>query len=216
MKPKRWIFLVTLLYTIFYLPQAGAQDFPSEIWHNGVVVLVEGDTLAGKIKYDFTNDLIQLDQRGIFKTFAARKILFFKIRDELAKNDRIFYSLPYKVHSNYEVPILFEVLYEGKLSLLSREEIVTENMQVSPTDYYYYPSIYPPMNYSRERLAYKFFFLEENGIIRYYMLKKSDLLSQFGAYSKQINQYMKKNRLKHDNLRDLVRITAYYNALIGS
>lgn len=148
-----------------------AQDFPSEIWHEGFVVLIEGDTLSGQIKYDFDNDLIQLDRKGILKTYAARKILFFKIRDEMAKNDRIFYSLPYKVHSDYEVPILFEVLYEGKLTLLSREEIVTENVQANRNDYYYYPSTYP-MSYSRERLAYKFFFLEENGSIVYYNLKK--------------------------------------------
>ncbi len=204
-----------LLFSLF-LHVSVAQDFPSEIWHDGYAVLIDGDTIAGKIKYDFENDLIQLNKRGTVQTYAARKLFYFKIHDNLAKNDRFFYALPYKVHSNYEVPILFEVLYEGKLSLLSREEIVTENMQVSPTDYYYYPSMYPPSSYTREKLAYKFFFLRENGTIQYYTFKRNDLLSYYGRYEKQIKTYMKKNRLKHDNLRDLVRITAYYNALIGS
>ena len=207
--------VITFFSLVFHIPTVSAQEFPSEIWHNGYVVLIDGDTLVGKIKYDFTNDLIQIDRNGSYNTFAARKILFFKIRDNLAQNDRYFYSLPFKVHSNYEVPILFEVLYEGKLSLLSREEIVTENMTSSRTDYYYYPSYYP-QNYTREKLAYKFFFLEEKGTITYYTLKKNDLFSYFGPYAKQVNQYMKKNRLKYDNLRDLVRTIAYYNALVGS
>jgi hypothetical protein len=205
--------IIVLFFSINYYSSI-AQDFPSEIWHHGYAVLIEGDTIQGKIKYDFKNDLIQLDRNGVLKTYAARKILYFKIKDELAKNYRIFYALPYQIHSEYEAPIFFEILYEGNLSLLSREEIITDQTSTR-TDYYYYPTPYPT-NYYREKLAYKFFFLEEKGTIVYYTLKKNDLMLFFGRYSKQVSQYMKKNHLKHDNLRDLVRITAYYNALVGS
>ena len=122
--------ILAIIFFFTALQSSHAQNFPSEIWHDGFTVLIEGDTLKGKIKYDFVNDLIQIDRRGTLQTYSARKILYFKIRDEMAKNDRIIYSLPYSVHSDYEVPILFEILYEGKLTLLSREEIVTKE-----TDY---------------------------------------------------------------------------------
>ena len=120
---RRLLFILLIILPSLF---AYSQDFPSEIWHKGKVVLEDGDTLAGNIKYDFDNDLIQLSQNTLVKTYSARKILYFEIFDETANSFRYFYSLPYKIHGNYEVPILFEVLYEGKLSLLSREQIVTE------------------------------------------------------------------------------------------
>ena len=206
------IFLILFLFVCNY---SFSQDFPSEVWHEGKVVLIDGDTLAGQIKYDFQNDLIQLNFNGVLRTFSARKIFYFQIFDSMAGSYRYFYSLPFSLHSNYETPILFEVLYEGKLTLLAREEIVTENVNSPSYNYYYYPT-YPYSSYTRERLAYRFFFLEENGEIVYYNLKKSELTTIFGKYYKDINQYMKKNNLKFNDLRDLVRITAYYNSLIGS
>ena len=109
------------IFTFFLLTShfTYSQQFPSEIWHEGKAVLVSGDTIKGQIKYDFTNDLIQLNANGILRTFSARKLFYFEIFDELAGSYRYFYSLPFNMHSDYEVPILFEVLYEGKLTLLS-------------------------------------------------------------------------------------------------
>lgn len=210
---KKLLFFTLLIIAVLFFSRANAQNFPSELWHEGKVVLIEGDTVKGQIKYDFDNDLVQVNTDNVLKTYSSRKILFFEILDKTTGSYRQFYALPFNIHSDYEVPILFEVLYEGKLTLLAREQIVTENVSSSAYDYYYYPT-FPNYNYTRERLAYTFFFLEQNGEIEYYTLKKNDLLSTFGDHSKEIKQYMKKNNLKHDNLRDLIKITAYYNALI--
>lgn len=207
---KKYFFFFSF---IIFTSQAFSQEFPSELWHQGKVVLVGGDTLKGKVKYDFENDLVQVDAGGALRTYSSKKLFYFEIFDETANSYRYFYSLPYGLQSDYEVPVLFEVLYEGKLTLLSREHLVTENVTPTTYGYYYYP---PGPSYTRVKLAYSFYFLEENGTIEYYNLKKKDLLSIFGKRSKEVNQYMKKNNLKHDNLRDLVRITAYYNAIIQS
>jgi hypothetical protein len=190
-----------------------SQDFPSEYWHPGKLVLMSEDTLYGKIKYDLDNDIIQLEHNAVMKTYSAKKIFYFEIFDETVDNYRHFYSLPYRVQQNYEVPIIFEVLFEGNLSLLCREEIVTENVQA----YNYNPYFYSP-NYgnTRTRLKYNYYFLKKNGEIIMYSLKKNDLLRFFKGKEQVINKYMKKNNLKHDRMRDLVRITAYYNALLGS
>jgi hypothetical protein len=193
--------------------QAYAQDFPSEYWHVGKVVLMSEDTLYGKIKYDLDNDIIQLEHANVVKTYSAKKIFYFEIFDETVDNYRHFYALPFQVQPNYEVPIIFEVLYEGKLSLLCREEIVTENVQSYNYNPYYYNPIY---GNTRMRLTYNYFFLNQKGQISRYSLKKNDLFDFFKDREQAINKYMKKNNLKHDRMRDLVRITAYYNALVGS
>ncbi len=206
---------------LFFLIHVGihgfSQDFPSEIWHSGKLVLLSEDTIVGKIKYDIQNDLIQINVKNVLQTYSARKILYFEIYDETIESHRHFYALPYKVQANYEVPLLFEALYEGHLSLLCREEIVTE---ASPqyNSYPYSPYGYggSPYNQSRQRLSYKYYFLEEGGAIRDYHMKRSELLSFFKKQQQKVKQYIKKNRLKHDSMRDLVRVTAYYNALLDS
>jgi len=198
------------LFVILFFPLLViAQDFPSDLLHEGKVVLINEDTLKGKIKYDFENDLIQIVVNGTIQTFGARKILYFSIYDESVEMFRTFYAIPYAVQTNYEIPILFEVLYEGTLSLLAREEIVTETV---PQYSYTYRS---SMNMTRTRLSYEYFFLDQKGIFEKYEMKKQQLYSLMKRKEPQIKQYIKKNKLKTDSRRDLVRITAYYNALLG-
>ncbi len=205
-----------LLYFFIQISFLGvSQDFPSEIWHKGKLVLLSEDTIVGKLKYDLQNDAVQINVRNVLQTYSARKILYFEIFDETIDSYRHFYSLPYNVQSNYKVPLLFEVLYEGHLSLLCREEIVTESVpQYNSYPYSYYGS--RPYNQSRARLNYKYYFLDEKGGIRNYNLKKNELMQFFKSRQQQVKQYIKKNNLKHDRMRDLVRVTAYYNALLDS
>lgn len=203
------LFLVHLSIVVF------AQDFPSELWHNGKLVLLSEDTIVGKIKYDLQNDAVQINVRNVLQTYSARKIFYFEIFDETIESYRHFYALPYNVQSNYQIPLLFEVLYEGRLSLLCREEIVTESVpQYNSYPYSNYGT--RPYNQSRARLNYKYYFLDEKGEIQYYNMKKNELMSFFKKRQQQIKQYIKKNKLKHDKMRDLVRVTAYYNALLDS
>lgn len=210
---KRFLFLtLLLLFSVFF---TYAQDFPNEIWHKGILITIDGDTIKGEIKYDMQSDAVQINNRRTIQTFSARKIHYFEIFDETIDSYRHFYALPYKVQSNYEVPLLFEVLYEGHLSLLCREEVVTESV---PT-YNSYPYSYygrSPINQTRARLKYQYYFVDERSGIQNYSLKKSELYSFFKKHQQEVKKYIKKNNLKHDRMRDLVRLTAYYNALLDS
>lgn len=208
--------LVIALFFIGFSVIGYSQEFPSELWHKGKLVLLSEDTIVGRLKYDLQNDAVQINVRNVLQTYSARKILYFEIFDETIESYRHFYALPYNVQQNYRVPLLFEVLYEGHLSLLCREEIVTETVP----QYNSYPySTYgnnPYYNQSRARLNYKYYFLDEQGGIQDYRMKKSELMSFFKKHHQQVKQYIKKNNLKHDRMRDLVRVTAYYNALLDS
>lgn len=209
----RHIFLTIFLFVPVFF--ATAQEFPSEVWHKGSLVTLAGDTIKGKIKYDLQNDAVQITTMSIMQTYSARKIHYFEIFDETIDSYRHFYALPYKVQANYEVPLLFEVLYEGQLSLLCREEIVTESVP----SYNSYPYSYyggTPYNQSRARLKYQYYFVDQRSGIQNYNLKKSELYKFFKKHQQEVKKYIKKNNLKHDRMRDLVRVTAYYNALLDS
>lgn len=201
--------LAPLLF-LFFPYCLSAQQFPSDLWYDGKLVLLEGDTLDGRIKYDFEMDLVQSIVNNTMQTFSARKILFFQIYDNASGSYRRFYSLPYRIEPTYKAPVLFEALYEGKLSLLCRETIVTESVP-SYTYYGYRQPVYA----TRTRLDFNFYFLSEKGDIEKYLMRKSDLLGMMKDKAPQIKQYMKKHNLRHDNRNDLFRVVSYYNALLG-
>jgi len=207
-KIKYMRFFFSIFFLLILISNTSAQDFPSELLHEGKVTLANGDTLSGKIKYDLENDLIQIVYKGTIQTYSARKLMYFTIYDNTVDMYRSFYSIPYEIQPNYERPLLFEVLFEGRLSLLAREKIVTET--VPQYSYAYRSSV----NMTRTKLEYEFFFLDQKGNFVKYDLKKPQLYELMSRKEPQIKSYIKKNKLKTDSRRDLVRITAYYNALL--
>jgi len=197
-----------LLSVLFFLllthSTSSAQQWPSELWHEGKIVLAEGDTLRGLIKYDFQQDLIQYnlsDKRT--EAFSARKILYFEIFDNSVRKYRQIFALPYTNTSGYRAPIFFELLQEGKLTLLSRESL----------EYRTYNSPYYIGSFSRQVLVNKYFFLDEKGNITEFTGNKSDLLDLMGKKSDEVEKYIKANRLKYDDKYDFARIVAYYNSI---
>ena len=190
---------------------ASAQYFPSQIWHEGELTLLDGEKLRGKLKYNLEADVVQLNTTNTVQTYSARKILFFEFYDQEYGRYRQFYALPYEGASNYKVPRLFEVLHENTLTLLCREEIVQDN--VPQFGYYNY---YGNRMGTRQRLDFNYFFLNRDGEIVRYSQKKDDLYDILANHQREVRKYIKQNRLKHDRQGDLVRITAYYNTLLNS
>jgi hypothetical protein len=205
--PGLMIFCFFLL-KVLPVHQSTAQDWPFEYWHEGKIVLLNGDTLRGQVKYDLQQDLLQYTY-GTQKTeaYSARKVLFFEIFDRTVNRYRQFYALPYTTPSSYKAPVFFELLTEGKLTLLAREglELRTYNSM------YYYGA-----SYSRQVLVYKYFFLEEDGDIVEFTGNKNDLLDRMGKRSEEVEKYMKTNRLKYEDKYDLSKIVTYYNSLFGA
>ena len=184
-----------------------AQQFPSDLWHEGKIILLEGDTLKGNIKYDLQQDLVQYgmaDQRTT--AFSARKVLFFEIFDTSVRKYRQFFALPFTTTSGYKAPVFFELLEEGKMTLLSRESV----------EYRTYSSPYYMGSYSRLVLVYKYYFLDEKGNISEFTGNKNDLLDLMNKKSDEVEKYIKANKLKFDDKYDFARIVAYYNSLFGT
>lgn len=183
---------------------AEGQRWPSQLWHEGKVVLDTGDTLTGQIKYDLKQDLIQYNvPNRRTDAFSARSVLFFEIFDETVRRYRQFFALPYSNQTQYKTPVFFELLAEGKLTLLARESL----------EFKTYSSPYYVGSYSREVLVFHFYFLDNEGNIEEFKGSKTDLLNMMGRKSGDVEKYMKTNRLKIDDKYDFARIIAYYNSI---
>lgn len=182
-----------------------AQEWAFELWHDGKVVLESGDTLKGAVKYDFQNDVIQLNNQSKIEAYTARKILFFEIFDATVKRYRQIFSLPYSPTGGYKAPVFFELLEDGKITLLCREAM--EYRTVS-SPYFFYGS------YTRLVLVYKYFVMKENGTVHpIENPKRSDWLNLMGRFADEVQSYARSNKLSFEEKYDLVRIIAYYNSL---
>jgi hypothetical protein len=181
-------------------------QFSSEQWHKGYLVTTDQDTLSGKIKYNMETNIIQFQRRNNLKAYSSFNVLYFEIFDKILQNYRQFYTLPYALKSNYKTPIIFELLYEGGLSLLAREKIVQETVSAMP----YSPMMGPVR---QNALRYDYFFLEKNGEMIYFTGNKNDLLRIMGDKRREVRNFMKSNKLKPDVMRDLIRITSFYNSI---
>jgi hypothetical protein len=177
----------------------------SDEWHKGIVVTTDQDTISGEIKYDFPTNMVTLVKNEAVIAFSSHKLIYFEIYDEDYKSYREFYTIPYKNTSNYMTPVLFELQYESVLSLLSRENIV---METSSLGYGYGLPIV-----SQPSVRYDFFFLTKAGKITQFSGSKKDLLRILAKKKNELQTFIKSNRLKTDELRDLVRIIAFYNSI---
>lgn len=198
--------MIRLVFILLFIaPALYGQEFPFEFWHEGKVVLETGDTLRGSVKYNLQSDLVQFQNNTRIETFTARKVLFFEIFDQTVKRYRQFFSLPYASTTGYKAPVFFELLEEGKLTVLVREAV----------EYRTYSSFYYYGTYTRLVLVNKYFLLEENGDIVEFQGKRNDWLYLMGKHAEDVQKYSKSNKLDFDEKYDFGKIIAYYNSLVA-
>ena len=200
-----------IVFLVCSILQAQSQTFPSDLWHSGKVVLMEGDSVIGKLKYDLENNAVQVTKGQVIETFSSLQVKFFEIFDATFADFRYFYSLPFMTTDGYERPIFFEVLFEGNLTLLAREFIMTDTRNDNS---WFNGGVGGSFLFNNQRLDFKYFFVDlKTGEIQDFNKKRSALLSIMDNHSSNVRDYIKGNNLKVDQRSDLVKITSYYNGL---
>ena len=194
----------SVLFILLLGNLATAQRWSFEYWHEGRVVLESGDTLVGKIKYEIDKDLIQLDAKGSLQSLTSRKVIFYSFHDAVTGRFRQFYSIPFSANGGYKAPVFFELLSEGKLSLLAREALETRSYS---TGYYGYGGI------NRVVLVDKYFVLDEKGNINSISDKKNEVLGLMKLREDEIRRFMRSNNINLNYKPDMVRTFSYYNSL---
>lgn len=198
------VFVLAIL--ISFTQAVAAQQYAFELWHDGRIILETGDTLKGRVKYDLQNDLLQYEVNNRFESYTARKVLFFEIFDATIKNYRQFYSLPYSTGGSYKAPIFFELLAEGKITLLTRERLEFRT---------YNSGFYYNNTYTRMVLVNKFYLLKDNGNIEEFLGNKAAWLDMMGNRGEDVGKFAKSNRLDFEKSQDLGKIISYYNSLFS-
>lgn len=203
--------LLTLV--IVGLLQVKAQELPSEQWHQGEVVLLDQSVREGVLKYDLDRQAVQIRVNDKTETYDASQLISFRFLQRSINAIRRFYSLPYETQSGYKRPIFFEIIVEGKMSLLAREyEVLTSTTSSGYNRRRYMDPYYnPTFPTSRRYLAYKIYFVSENGRIVESSNKMNDIIGYFDADRSVLKKYIKKEKLKLDRIADVAKLVQHYN-----
>lgn len=199
---RRVLYFLLILVGSAYT--SSGQQFAYQLWHEGKMVLDTGDTLRGQLKYDLQNDILQYQVNKKLESFTARKVLFFEIFDNTVKQYRTFYSLPYSSGGgDYKAPVFFELIDEGKLTVLCREAL---EYRTYSTGFYSYGS------YQRLILVNKYYILKESGIIEEFKGGKNDWYDLMKNKADDVKDFAKKNKYSLDEKQELAKVIDYYNS----
>lgn len=197
---------VSLLFFISIVLPVSAQQFSFERWHDGRVVLASGDTLKGTVMYNMMQDIVLYKGAdGHEVLYTPKNVLSYEIFDDEVHRYRDFYSLPYPNQTGYKVPTFFELVSEGKLTVLCKESV-----EETASPYYYDNTM------RRRFLVFHYFFLKDNGNLDEFSGRKEDLLDLMGNRAEDVNKYMRRENLQLQRRGDFEKIVAYYNSFFNS
>lgn len=185
-----------------------AQTFPKDVWHEGEITLFNGENMTGWVKYNLDNDNVQVRlANGATKSYGSRTVESFEFTDAIVRLYRTFFTLPYERKVGYETPTFFELLTDGKLALLNREEVIMRMMPV-----YGYVGM-GNMFTDVPVLTDNFYFLikNEQKVVKFGE-KREQILELMKDKSEKITDYLSKNAVDFGKRRDLMALVDFYNA----
>ena len=209
-----WVMLVLATSVV-------AQNFPSEQWHQGEVRLTDNALRQGQIKYDLGRDIVQVQVNGRIETYSAKQVVSFNFYQSSIEIKRFFYVLPFLNDSGYKRPKFFEVVVEGKATLLAREYITRVtvnngsrlNNRFARNRRFNDPFLNNPNNFTRTMLAHRMYIVDQRGLITELTGRKRDMLYVLKGNDDELKEYIKRERLKLDQLRDVARLVDHYNTI---
>ena len=195
-------FHLSLLFSIgcFVVYAQDSLDLDTERWYEGYLVTTNGDTLRGELSYNMVTNMVKVRQRDQMRVFSSFQTFHYKLYDEVDRRWRRFFSIPYSLKNDHPTPVLFELLSEGKLSLLARErwKNTLKNDHLQRSRY----------------LKKDYFFIDRLGAIEYTQGRRGHLLHLMSDHEDNLRRYIRTNFIDLNQERSLQMVTTYYNKLV--
>lgn len=212
---KRLIVTFLLISSAF---QVGAQDFPSQQWHPGVVQLNNDSYVVGQVKYDLEHEAVQVQVNGTTRTYSSQQVASFKIRPKLHRKFRHFFTLPHTNKTGHKSPRFFEVVVEGKATLLAREYVATVSARSNISRPGTRTGLNNPNNrnlggYTKTILAHKLFIVNLDGNIHELSNRRKDLFYVLKGHNDDLKAFIKQERIRLDKVNDMARLVGHYNSI---
>lgn len=176
---------------------------PVEYWDQGEATLVSGEKVAGKIFYEFDKELVLIAGGDRIMTFTSRQIRYFVIYDRKAGVERVFFSAPLQKDGQSRRYYFFEKLTDGEIALLRKPRLRQDNFGLFMS-----PAVEPDAGLS----AFDYYYFHHGELLRIRKLKK-DLVALMNRHHHKVENFIEKNGLRLNRIRDIEKIVKYYNRL---
>ena len=185
-----------------------AQNFSKDYWHKGEVYLFTEESVKGNIRYDLEqNNITVRTPDNKLRSYNASQVEQFWIQDELQKRVRYFYALPQVTKDDYRVLYFFELLTEGKITLLCRENFIIRQMG------YYSPYMWGGWANGGSYVVQEddYFLLGSDGNVADVEEDREAIMKLFGKKKDVMELYLIDHNNKLRNREDLLQLIRYYN-----
>lgn len=214
-----------LVFSFILGSNAIAQNFTRQDWSVGEVILTEGDTLTGAVSYYFNKEIIQVKGRdGLVRTFSPVNVARFRVFNEHRQEFQTFRPFMYSPSPEepaFKTPTFFEVVTEGKYTLIKRSNFVIRNLDPLPayTSMGKYYEAYPTKqtdaslnNYQIARSHAYYLLTPENEIMPLRHPKKN-LESLYRDKAAPMKAFIRRRNLSYKNPVALTHVVQYFNHL---
>lgn len=228
-----FLFVICIGVTSTAFAQHELSDWQSAAnWSDGMIITNEEEELKGKVRYDDLQCILFYHDGKTDKTFSARQVKMFSVRDSVRKTDRFFYSLEFEDRKlNIRQPLFFELIKEFKsFAVLSKVDPVQFNQAAtqprgtqnanSPNGVIRVQQFETICFMSSQGLIEPYLEMEitiKNGIFqertrnRQTILNKNLFEKYFGEKANnQIMTFVKHNELQLNSKEDFLKILDYY------
>lgn len=204
---KLFFVSVCLVVLQIIVPTAIAQNFSKEYWHKGEVYLFTEESVKGSIRYDLEQNNITIRTDNKLRSYNASQVEQFWIEDELQKRVRYFYALPQITKDDYRVLYFFELLAEGSITLLCRENFVVKQVG------YYSPYMWGGWTNGGSYVVQEddYFLLNNEGNVVDVEEDREAIMNLFGQKKDVMELYLIDHNNKLRNREDLLKMIRYYN-----
>lgn len=195
---------------VFILNIAFASSFantnprvPVKFWDAGEAFLHSGESVKGKIFYEFDKELVLIFNRGRIITYSSNQIVYFRIFDQQANMERLFVSIPLKKEGFSTRHYFFEKVMEGEIALLRKPRSYPDNFGL------FMSSSFDPDTGAG---AFYYYCFHEGRLSRIRNFKR-DVVGIMGRHQDRIDTFIERNGLKLNRIKDQETILKYYNHL---
>jgi hypothetical protein len=185
---------------------AQATDINEKDWNRGKIVLQDGTSYSGELKYDLKQNVAMIKQKGTIKAFSAHQVDYFRFMDIKRKTLRRFYTMPYENQRGIERLMFFELVFQDGFVLFNRERTVRKRQAMLSE----LPFMSNGTNRNNERVTvFSYFIFMPDGQFKPLQAEQQDLIDKL-ALSKEERKDMRDFIHDHDinlkNRSDFIRL----------
>nr|WKN39874.1 hypothetical protein K4G66_14355 [Tunicatimonas sp. TK19036] len=196
-----------LFFFCFFAQSTWATALPQYgFWCSGRITLENNEVLEGEISYDLKFDAIQIKKGGIVRTYTAQNINSFEMFDPIKYRHRKYVSIDHAMGEGYKRKTFFEVLADGKLTVLRKSKYVR---RPRVTEDFRAPHIYLNVVCRHTYYIYKEGeFMEVDDF-------QGQVLPLMRSHQREIADYVQRCDLKLREIHEQMRVVNLYNQLVA-